>query len=417
MVILSNMSHMRTIVNCKRLIKTPVTILLAAWMIVACVATGHSAARTYSASEIDVVYMSGKWVSCKKGTKKRVNYTGVAHNKNGWWRVKNGVVDFRANGIYQNDYGWWKCTGGKVRFDETGVFKNEYGWWRVEQSKVNFNAYGIYHNQYGWWYVTGGKVDFGYNGLAANEHGVWKVSGGKVEFSQDGLYCFRGVNYVLSDDKVVKASKYLGCRVLFLGDSLYSGYKAHGDAPNKDSLSVPSVACSILGCAYSNKSVAGQLLSNIGIGQSVCGDRLPEVNLFEFDVVVLQAGINDYFRAVSLEEFEESLLQVLGAIEHASLTRIHNCLPPVRVLVRTIGYDFEYPRNNAGMSVKQYNDLIVNCVPEALMLSPYLISGDRSVDSKTYHSYTFDGLHYNVKGTNAAAIDLVEDMVALQRQQ
>lgn len=52
------------------------------------------------------VKQSGKdWVTVNaKGS--QVNYTGVAQNKNGWWRIENGKVNFKATGVYQNDYGW-----------------------------------------------------------------------------------------------------------------------------------------------------------------------------------------------------------------------------------------------------------------------------------------------------------------------
>lgn len=46
--------------------------------------------------------------------------TTVAKNKNGWWYVKNGMVDFDYNGIAENKNGVWYIDNGKVDFDYTG---------------------------------------------------------------------------------------------------------------------------------------------------------------------------------------------------------------------------------------------------------------------------------------------------------
>lgn len=146
----------------------------------------------------------GNWYTYTNKGNQKVNYTGVAKNQYGWWRVEKGKVNFKANGVFKNDYGWWYCKDGKVQFgytgiqknsngwwrivkgkvdfSATGVFKNEYGWWRVEKGKVNFNADGVFKNEYGWWFCRGGKVDFSYTGLAKNQYGTWSIKKGKVDF-------------------------------------------------------------------------------------------------------------------------------------------------------------------------------------------------------------------------------------------
>ena len=152
------------------------------------------------------------------------NYTGIASNNYGWWRVVNGDVDFSAHGVYQNDYGWWYVDGGKVQFDYTGIQNNDYGWWRIEKGKVNFKATGVYRNEYGWWYCKNGKVQFGYTGvqkneygwwriekgkvnfnftgIASNEYGKWYVKNGKVDFSKNGKVTYNGKTYTVVNGKV-----------------------------------------------------------------------------------------------------------------------------------------------------------------------------------------------------------------------
>ena len=72
--------------------------------------------------------------------------------------------------------------GNKIAWDYTGIAPNENGWWRVENGKVNFNANGIYQNEKGLWKVTNGKVDFGYTGPFADSIGnVYTIVSGLVQ--------------------------------------------------------------------------------------------------------------------------------------------------------------------------------------------------------------------------------------------
>ena len=161
--------------------KKLLAMLLAAAMIIGSFSTIAFAATT------DIINQNGKWVYTVNG-QPDYTYTGIAQNKNGWWRVEKGVVNFNANGIYQNQYGWWKTTDGKVTFNETGVFQNENGWWYIENSKVQFNYTGIKPNNNGWWRIENGRVNFNATGVYQNENGWWRVENGKVNFDAWGLY-------------------------------------------------------------------------------------------------------------------------------------------------------------------------------------------------------------------------------------
>ena len=143
------------------------------WLIVAMITMGIVISSPYimksSAASLPTVksckgltvQKSGKdWVTVNaKGA--QVNYTGVASNNLGWWRVENGKVNFKATGIYQNDYGWWRVETGKVNFS--------LGWWKVKDSKVDFSFTGIASNKNGDWYVKDGKVRFDANFKAVPE--------------------------------------------------------------------------------------------------------------------------------------------------------------------------------------------------------------------------------------------------------
>ncbi len=149
------------------------------------------------------------------GSKVRYDFTGLANykNENGWWYIRNGVVDFTANTVAKNKNGWWYVTGGKVQFDFTGLanYKNENGWWYIKNGKVDFTANTVAKNKNGWYYVVGGKVDFSYNGIAQNSNGWWYIKGGKVDFSA-GDYSFAANTSQIID---VQASGSTGTLTLY----------------------------------------------------------------------------------------------------------------------------------------------------------------------------------------------------------
>ncbi len=133
------------------------------------------------------------------------SYTGFKKNKNGWWRIKNGYVDFNANSIYAGGGGkWFKTTGGKVTWNETGFFKNDYGWWYVKDSQVDFKANSIYKSQHGGWFkTTKNKVTWNETGIFKNSYGSWYVKGSKVDFNKNGKVKYNNKTYTIKNGKVV----------------------------------------------------------------------------------------------------------------------------------------------------------------------------------------------------------------------
>ena len=128
------------------------------WLIVAVITMGIIISSPYimksSAASLPTVKsckgltvkQSGKdWVTVNaKGA--QVNYTGVASNNLGWWRVENGKVNFKATGIYQNDYGWWRVETGKVNFKANKIYQNSYGWGKTTHGKGTCKQKGIIQN-------------------------------------------------------------------------------------------------------------------------------------------------------------------------------------------------------------------------------------------------------------------------------
>lgn len=164
----------------------------------------NTQAATVSCSQLIVKQASnGNWYAYNKSNNQIAsNYTGIASNDYGWWRIEKGKVNFNANGVYDNDYGWWKVTNGAVDFNYWGLAQNDYGWWRIENGQVNFNAYGVYQNEWGWWCVQGGAVQFNYTGLAQNEYGWWRIDNGCVNFNYNGLTVNEYGNWVVQNGGV-----------------------------------------------------------------------------------------------------------------------------------------------------------------------------------------------------------------------
>ena len=86
------------------------------------------------------------------------------------------------NGICQAEDGTWNYyRNGKIDSDYTGLAENEAGWWKITNGTVDFTYNGLAENMYGWWKITNGAVDFDYTGNVSDETGIWKVVNGHVE--------------------------------------------------------------------------------------------------------------------------------------------------------------------------------------------------------------------------------------------
>ena len=167
------------------------------------VKTSAASLPTVKSCKSLTVKQSGKdWVTVNaKGS--QVNYTGVAQNKNGWWRIENGKVNFKATGVYQNDYGWWRVETGKVNFKANKIYQNSYGWWKTTDGKVTFKENGVFQNDLGWWKVKDSKVDFSFTGIASNSNGFWYIEEGKVRFDKNGSTIYNGKNYIIKNGKAI----------------------------------------------------------------------------------------------------------------------------------------------------------------------------------------------------------------------
>ena len=185
--------------------------------------------KTYNCNDLVVRQNpQGVWYAFD-GNDIAYDYTGIAPNSSGWWRIVWGKVDFNANGVYKNDNGYWYVKDGKVDFSFTGVKtfdgttyvitggqaqvkaetpasssssstkkydstklkvkkNNADGqWYAYDGNKIAYDYTGVAGNEYGWWVIENGRVNFQANGLYANELGTWYVTDGKVDFTFDGV--------------------------------------------------------------------------------------------------------------------------------------------------------------------------------------------------------------------------------------
>ena len=181
------------------------------------------------------------------------SYTGTVYGAigttEGWWYVKNGVVQLNAYGLensaehggkvmvrngrvdlnYTNSFSedqrvtvyyvkngrvasdytgaaemsvdvynekgkivpkkaWWRVENGVVPKTYKGVAQNEHGWWYFKDGCVQFGYSGIQNNEYGWWRIVKGRVDFNASGIYQNEYGWWKCTNGRVTFKENGVF-------------------------------------------------------------------------------------------------------------------------------------------------------------------------------------------------------------------------------------
>ena len=112
---------------------------------------------------------------------------GEADGEYAWWYIEDSEVTY-TDTVAMNKNGWWKITDGMVDFGYTGIAMNKNGWWRIVDGKVDFACNSVEENENGWWKITDGMVDFGYNGIAWNYNGPWYIVDGKVDFEYTGRY-------------------------------------------------------------------------------------------------------------------------------------------------------------------------------------------------------------------------------------
>jgi len=103
-------------------------------------------AKGTSTTSVTVTKLSdGNWYSTQNGQK--INYTGFAKNKNGWWYVKNGKVDFSVTDVIKGKAkgtnAWWNVVNSKITAGPT-LGKNSKGWWYIDKErKLEFRVHRL----------------------------------------------------------------------------------------------------------------------------------------------------------------------------------------------------------------------------------------------------------------------------------
>ena len=66
---------------------------------------------------------------------------GICQAEDGMWNYyRNGKIDSDYTGLAENEAGWWKITNGAVDFDYTGNVSDETGIWKVVNGHVESEA-------------------------------------------------------------------------------------------------------------------------------------------------------------------------------------------------------------------------------------------------------------------------------------
>ena len=147
---------------------------------------------------------SNGWWKVTNG-KADFGYTGYADNSNGRWRIEGGRVNFNYNDIVYESGEWRYYYNGMFQKSYTGVTDcaNENGWWYVKDGVVDFTADTVAMNKNGWWKVTNGRVDFDFTGTASNQNGSWYIVKGRVDFGFSGQTESGGITYNVEGGRVV----------------------------------------------------------------------------------------------------------------------------------------------------------------------------------------------------------------------
>ncbi|MBQ9387038.1 MAG: InlB B-repeat-containing protein [Lachnospiraceae bacterium] len=136
-------------------------------------------------------FSDGKWYYTVDG-EKDLSFSGFASNKNGRWRILNGVVNFQYTNIIKDENQWRYYSGGKWQTNLTSVVKRADGtWWYIKNGVVQSNVTSVVKraDNSTWWYVKNGQVQFGVTSVVkrADNNTWWYVKGGQVQFGVTGL--------------------------------------------------------------------------------------------------------------------------------------------------------------------------------------------------------------------------------------
>lgn len=224
-------------------------VILAALMMVTVfgalvMTTGSTTAKAATPIEETLVVKQAKdknWYTFKKGSNKiYTNYTGIAKNSNGWWRVVKGKVNFKANGVFSNSYGNWWVENGKVNFDKNdtvtynkktyvirdgkATLEKDYkykqydcndltvkqapdgNWYAFDGNTIAWDYTGIAPNGNGWWRIVRGRLDWNATGVFSNNNGEFYVEKGKVNFAKYGVVNANGKTYTIVAGQVASSA-------------------------------------------------------------------------------------------------------------------------------------------------------------------------------------------------------------------
>lgn len=153
----------------------------------------------------------GKWRNVQPNGK--VGGNGLAKNENGVWVIKDGVVQFNADGFYSyinnpSDKSVYYVNNGKIQTNYTGWAMYDYtgdGKLNRHNDDINYVVNGIVSNPAktsvekapdGKWYyadansAAGNGTNWSFDGIAENDNGKWYCNMGEVSFGTTGVKVF-----------------------------------------------------------------------------------------------------------------------------------------------------------------------------------------------------------------------------------
>ena len=132
----------------------------------------------------------------------RLSSNDTVQKDDGLWVVADGMLMADRNGVVESDAGnWYYVKDGKVQTDFTGAETNDYGTWFIRDGKVDFGANGLLETGLGWLYFVNGKVDRGYEGIQQNQYGTWYVREGQAQLDYNGTVDVNGQSYSVNKGK------------------------------------------------------------------------------------------------------------------------------------------------------------------------------------------------------------------------
>ena len=167
--------------------------------------TGPRSSSFVSGDYVTLTKVNDTWAYRVNG-KIQTSYTGLGESEYGVYYVKNGVVDFSANGIVNVNGTKYYVKKNKVQTSYTGIVSTSSASYYVKNGVVQSSYKGLVNSNGKKYYVKSGVVQTSYTGIVKSGSNSYYVKNGVVDTSYSGKVSTSTKVYTVSNGVVTSTA-------------------------------------------------------------------------------------------------------------------------------------------------------------------------------------------------------------------